>query len=119
MLYNALYNSNISAMVLLPAVESLSDIAFEKGWRIIHPNLEHFEMLRYVYRFNCEVQSGSQFYLDYLVDDELDDQDAEYLGSLLDPLWDSTAVQPDADEEEFDEFFSLEEETEKEEHSEC
>lgn len=117
MLYNALYNSNISEMIILPATESLSDLAFEKGWRIIHPNLDHFEMLTYIDRFNCELQSGSQFYLDYLVDDELDDQDAEYLASLLDPLWDSTPIPPDADEEEFDENFSSfpeEEEAEEE-----
>ena len=117
MLYNALYNSTISAMVILPATESLSDIAFEKGWRIIHPNLEYFEMMRYINRFNCELYDGSRFYLDYLVDDELDDQDVEYLNSLVDPLWDSTPVLPDADEEEFDENFSSfsEEEEEKEE----
>ena len=106
MLYNALYNSATSSLVLLPATEGLPDLAFDKGWRIIHPNMEYFEMLKYTTRFNCELMTGSQFYLDYLADDELDEQDAEYLGSLLDPIWDSTPIPPDEDEEEFDEFYA-------------
>jgi hypothetical protein len=117
MLYNALYNSNTSSLILLPVIESVSDIAFEKGWRIIHPNLAYQDVEQYKERFGCEVYDGARFYLDHLVDDELDDQDVEYLNSLLDPLWDTAVVAADLDEEEFDENFSSfpeEDETEEE-----
>jgi hypothetical protein len=110
--YNVLYNN--TAMIILPATESLSDIALDKGWRILHADLSLWDTKKYTEQFNCEMMDGSQFYLDYLAEELLDEQDIEYISALSDPLWENTMVAPDADEEEFDESFSSVDEDQEE-----
>jgi len=112
-LWNLLHNADRS-LIALPASEGLSDLAFDKGWRIIHPNIGTHELRRYEERFTIGRMDGATFYTEYLEDEEMTDDSAEFFNGVIVPLYEAESNHGiDADEEEFDENFSSIEEPEE------
>ena len=115
MQYAIIHNSVSSSLVALPSTVVLNDIAFDKGWRVLHQDLSAPELQDWKEKFNLEVMDEVQFYLDYLKDEEMTEEDTLYIEALMHENF-YEAVHPDQDEEEFDETFSsIEEPVEAEE----
>jgi hypothetical protein len=102
--FNVLFNKTNSILshtyILLPCEAGLSDLAFQAGWRIIHPNLYKHEARKYDY---LEL-TDSQFYDQYLQEDGLVEDALQY---SADQKYYADNP-PDADEEDFDEFTVIE-----------
>lgn len=114
MQYAIVHNAICNSIVALPSTAVLNDLAFEKGWRIIHQDVSFLKLQDWKEQFiNMEVKDEIQFYLDHLVEEEMTEEDTLYIESLMsERCYDP--IQPDADEEEFDENFSSFEDTSEE-----
>lgn len=108
MQYNIIYNQTVSSLVALPCVDTLNDLAFDKGWRIIESDINWNSLQQWKEEFNIEVMDALQFHLDYLVEDELTDDDISYINASIADFY--TENHADKDEEEFDEFFTSDDE---------
>ena len=113
MQYAIVHNTAINSLVALPSISALSDLAFDKGWRVIHQDTDWIELQDWKSQFNLEVMDDVQFYLDYLADEELTDDDIAYINATCQDYF--TENQADSDEEEFDVEFFGEESTEDDE----
>jgi hypothetical protein len=117
-LWNMLHHME-HGLVTVPAT-GLNDLAFDKGWRIIHHGLEDFEIPRYTDRFDARQMDEAEFFLTYLEDIEMTEDSAEFFGDIIRPLYeaeqqDNLGAGPDSDEEEIDvEFFGEEQEEQEE-----
>lgn len=113
MQYAIVHNSAINSLVALPSTVVLNDIAFDKGWRILHQDISYSELQEWKEKFNLEVMDEVKFYLDYLVDEEMTEEDTAYIEACMQENF-YEAIHADADEEEFDpEFSSFPEEPEE------
>jgi len=111
MQYAIVHNSNTNSLVALPSTDVLDDLAFLKGWRVLSQDISHSSLQDWKEKFNLEVMDAVKFHLDYVADEEMTDEDVEYINSLSQEFFSEN--QPDSDEDEIDvEFFgedSLEE----------
>lgn len=114
MQYAIIHNTICNSLVALPSTEVLNDIAFDKGWRVLDQDCSYPEMQDWKEKFNLEVMEPAQFYMDYLVDAEMSEEDTLYIEACLTENF-YEEVHADEDEEEFDENFSSEDEEELEE----
>lgn len=97
MLYTIIQNNLL--FIALPAEECVTDLMFEKGWRVQVPEASPRE----VAAIGATIWPINEFYREFLAEDTLDpcdNTDRYYEGSLND-----LGASSDADEEEFDEFF--------------
>lgn len=104
--YSIIYNN--TSIVALPAVDVLTDIAMEKGWKILHSDVDFFSLQQYKDIFNMEVMDAGRFHLDYLAEELMTEEDTLYIeAQMQSSFYEQTmGAAPDADEEEFDESFS-------------
>lgn len=119
MLYCSLKNINKELpMVVLPREECLTDIQFEKGWRILEESLTVETLCKvlgsswhtYTSPSLVVYKDASKFYQDYLMEDILDDIDGQYLQSIEDPFYEDSYKE--SEEEEINvEFFEPTEES--------
>ena len=106
-LYNLLQNKHSHIYVILKAEDGLSDLAFMRGWRIIHGGLYLHETIRY--QAMAPILEYSIFTDIYLVDN-VEPEDTTLFNDVIIPYYaDNENHQPDADEEDFDEFFTPDE----------
>lgn len=102
-----------NTLVALPSTVVLNDLAFDKGWRVLHQDISYTELQDWKSKFNLEVMDEVQFYLDYIADEEMTEEDTAYIEACMQENF-YEAVHADADEEEFDpEFSSFSEEPEE------
>lgn len=97
MQYAIVHNTICNSLVALPSTEVLNDVAFDKGWRIIHQDVSFTSLQDWKDKFNLKVMEPAQFYLDYLVDEEMTEEDTLYIESLMSERCYDTPAQPDAD----------------------
>lgn len=83
MRYSIIQNATSAALIALPATDALSDNAFEKGWRICSSDISYTDLQLWKEKFNLEVMTPAQFYLDYLVDKEMTEEDTAYIEACL------------------------------------
>ena len=105
-IYSIIYNN--TSIVALPAVDVLTDIAMEKGWKIMHTDVDFHQLQHYKQLFNLEVMDAGRFHLDYLAEELMTEEDTLYIeAQMQSSFYEQTmGAAPDADEEEFDESFS-------------
>lgn len=99
MKYSIIQNNQL--LIALPAEEVLTDLMFEKGWRSMVAEAS----LREVAAVGATLWDPIEFYKEYLAEDPLDPCDVK------ETYYEDKGAPPDADEEEFDEFFVPDEET--------
>lgn len=109
MQYAIVYNQNQLTMIALPSTEVLNDVAFDKGWRVLDQDVDYLRLQEYKEKFELEVMDNVQFYLDYLVDTDMTEEDTAYIEACMTENF-YEEVHADEDEEEFDENFSEDEE---------
>lgn len=113
MQYAIVHNSNTNSLIALPSTDVLDDLAFLKGWRILTQDLTWVQLEEWKTKFNLEVMDAVKFHLDYVADEEMTDEDVDYINSLSQDFF--TENQPDADDDEIDvEFFGEEAQEEEE-----
>lgn len=107
MQYAIVYNPNQLTMIALSSTEVLNDLAYDKGWRVLDQDVNYLRLQEYKDKFEMEVMEPAQFYMDYLVDEEMSEEDSLYIEACMQENF-YEEVHADPDEEEFDESFSSE-----------
>lgn len=108
MQYALIHNkvNEMDVIVALPSIATLGELAFDKGWRVLHQDIPHTDLPSYHHQFGkyFRVLDELQFYLEYLVDEEMSEEDTAYIESCLQENF-YEDVHPDSDEEEIDHEF--------------
>ena len=105
--YTIIHNSKYPSLIAIEATTALSDIAFEKDWRVLLSDLTQAEIEAGLTNTSMTLiyTSYLDFYLDYLVDDELTEEDTAYIESCMgQPFYDDNKFEQ-ADEEEINHEF--------------
>ena len=81
--------------VFMSATDGLSDLAFEKGWRIALPAITYRQMNEYHHSF-IPFMTEAQFYLEYLQDEVMPEEEAVFLAGLCTVYYeDNDQLNPD------------------------
>lgn len=107
MQYAIIHNTSSNALIALPSTEVLNDIAFDKGWRVLQQDCSYTELQKWKENFNIEVMDSVRFYLDYLVEEEMTEEDTAYIEACMQENF-YEEVHADGDEEIDHEFHFME-----------
>ena len=87
--YNLLHSEvNPAALLLLKCEAGLSDLAFEKGWRILQHDIEKPE--NWVNMLLVPILTEAEFFEQYLSDEVMPEDSAEFFGDVITPLYEET-----------------------------
>ena len=79
-LFNVLQNND--SFVIMSALDGLSDLAFDKGWRIFDAAITFGRMQEYQSNYDMPFYTEANFYLDFLQDEVMPEEEAAFLASL-------------------------------------
>ncbi len=104
-MFAIIYNQQVSEFIALPASEGLSDIAFEKGWRMFEGDMSNIELVEMEKQVKVIRYEPTQFFLDYLSDVQLTEEDIAYIEACRsEPYFEQSVVANENDEEIDHEF---------------
>lgn len=79
-LFNVLQNND--SFVIMSALDGLSDLAFDKGWRIFDAAITFGRMQEYQNNYDMPFYTEANFYLDFLQDEVMPEEEAAFLANL-------------------------------------
>ena len=79
-LFNVLQNND--SFVIMSALDGLSDLAFDKGWRIFDAAIPFKRMQEYQNDYDMPFYTEANFYLDFLQDEVMPEEECTFLAGL-------------------------------------